>query len=327
MQKQPVNRHLVQDLDPVGRDLHRPECVLVSAAGDCYVPDWRGGVTVVRHDGSQHAWLARSPAVPLRPNAIALTPEGDFLIANLGDDGGIWRLTRDCALHPVLTHVDGQPLPPVNFVTLDDRGRLWASVSTRQRPRQRAWRADAADGFIVVSDEHGARIAADGLCYTNEVRPDPSGRWLVAVETFARRLIRFPLREDGTLGARECVCVMGDGFFPDGFAFDEAGGIWITSLVSNRLVRLSPDGTIETVIEDEDTDFVRDTEQAFAAGHMAAEHLGPIPGARLQHLTSLAFGGEDRRTVFLGSLHGTCLYRLRVSTPGVAPVHQTFPAP
>lgn len=36
------------------------------------------------------------------------------------------------------------------------------------------------------------------------------------------------------------------GFFPEGFAFDEEGGLWVTSLVSHRLVRfhLLPDRVI-----------------------------------------------------------------------------------
>ena len=51
----------------------------------------------------------------------------------------------------------------------------------------------------------------------------------------------FPFEPQATLGAAETVFSMGDGFFPDGFAFDEEGGLWVTSLVSNRLVRLHHD--------------------------------------------------------------------------------------
>ena len=77
----------------------------------------------------------------LRPNGIALTSDGAFLIANLGDDGGIWRLERSGRLAPVLLEVDGAPLPPANFVTIDEQDRIWISVSTRHAPRQQAWRA------------------------------------------------------------------------------------------------------------------------------------------------------------------------------------------
>jgi sugar lactone lactonase YvrE len=54
---------------------------------------------------------------------------------------------------------------------------------------------------------------------------------------------------------------------------------------------------------------------------MTAEHLGPIPGTLLQQLTSVAFGGPDRQTVYLGSLHASCLYRFRAKVRGAILPH------
>ena len=313
----------VSALEPCGTDLSRPECVVATASGDVFVPQWPGGVTVVRADGGTQTLRVASPALDLRPNGIALAADGSFLIANLGDDGGVWRLDRAGGLTPVLTEVDGVPLPPANFVTIDEQDRIWISVSTRLFPRQHAWRADVADGFVVVLDERGARIVADGLHYTNEVRPDPEGNWLYVVETFGRRVRRFPIRARAELGTAETVfSVPGQGFFPDGFAFDEEGGLWVTSLVSNRLLRFHGD-RIETILEDVNADFVERVEQAFESRTMTAEHLGRIPGTLLQQLTSLAFGGPDRRTVYLGSLHGSCLYRFRATLTGARLPHWT----
>lgn len=304
----------VSELEPVGRDLHRPECVLANAEGDVWVPDWRGGVTKLEADGSQVTWLATTTQ-DIRPNGIAMLPDGSFLLANLGVDGGVWRLHPNGHLVPFVTDIDGTPLPPANFVTVDRLGRAWISVSTRRVPRQNAWRPDVADGFVVLADDRGARVVADGLHYTNEVRPDPSGAWLYVVETFGKRLVRFRLADDGGLSAREMVVTLGHGCFPDGFTFDAAGGIWITSLVSNRLMRIYA-GTVETVLEDVNDEFVDAAERAFAAGEMRQDHLGVIPGTTLQQLTSVAFGGPDGRTVFLGSLHARCVYRFRAAVAG-----------
>ncbi len=178
----------------------------------------------------------------------------------------------------------------------------------------------------MLRDDHGARIVADQLHYTNEVRPDPSGVWLYAVETFGRRVVRFPIEPEGELGPAEQVVTLGRGCFPDGFAFDEEGGLWITSLVSNRLLRFA-DGRIETVLEDADDDFVDAAEAAFVAGRMNATHLGPMPRTTLQQLTSVAFGGPDRQSVYLGSLHGSCVYRFRASVRGAQAEHWAFQAP
>jgi len=301
-------------LEAHGSGLHRPECVLATRGGDVFVPEWPGGITVVRPDGRTETWLAET-TMDLRPNGIALTADGSFLIANLGDDGGIWRLERSGQLAPVLLEVDGVPLPPANFVTIDEQERIWISVSTRHAPRQQAWRSDVADGFVVLLDAGGPRIVADGLGYTNEVRPDPTGQWLYIVETFGRRVTRCPIGAHGALGTREIVFAMDDGFFPDGFAFDEEGGLWVTSLVSNRLLRFHRD-QIAIVLEDVNEAFVERVEQAYTSRTMAAEHLGRIPGTLIQQLTSVAFGGADRRTVYLGTLHGSCVYRFRSEVAG-----------
>lgn len=299
-----------RDLERVGVDLHRPECVLAHHSGDVFVSDWRGGVTRIGADGTQNTWLAQAAGIELRPNGIALTPDGSFLLANLGDSGGVWRLRRNGAIAPFLTEVEGLTLPPANFVVVDRHQRTWISVSTRQVPRQLAWRPNVADGFIVLVDGGGARIVADGLHYTNEIRLDPTGSWLYVVETFGRRLTRFRVRSDGSLRERQTVVTLGPGCFPDGFAFGPRGAIWITSLVSNRLLRFES-GSARTFLEDANAEYVDAVERAFAAGRMGAEHLGPIPGTTLQQLTSVALmnGG---RWAYLGSLHARCLYRFRI---------------
>lgn len=314
------------DMEPLGNGLQRPECVLGSPQGDVFVSDWGGGVLKVCGDGSQMSWLAQKPSIDLRPNGIAIAPDGSFLIANLGDEGGVWRLNKDGSLVPLLTEVDGIQLPPANYVTLDEQGRIWISVSTRLRPRQLAWRNDVADGFIVLIDGRGARIVADGLRYTNECRPDPSGKWLYVVETFGRRLVRFPISVDGALGLSETTVSLGPGCWPDGFAFDEEYGIWITSLVSNGLFRFDG-GSLETIIEETNRDFVEEVEQAFLNGNMRTEHLGTIPGTRLQHITSVGFGGADLRTVYIGCLHNDCIFKFRSKIPGAQPPHWKFCLP
>jgi sugar lactone lactonase YvrE len=293
----------------IGTDLHRPECVLIDPDHHLYVPDWRGGVTRIAPDGSQQTWLARNPPIELRPNGIAILPDGSFLLANLGDAGGVWQLHRDGALQPFVLEIDGKALPPANFVVRDG-DRTWISVSTTRRPRQQAWRQDVADGFIVLVDRQGARIVSDGLHYTNEVRPDPSGTWLYVIETFGRRLSRCRIAPNGDLSTPEVVVTLGHGCFPDGLAFDQTGRIWMTSLVSNRLLRF--DGhRLTTMMEDVNPAHVEAVERAFVNAEMYVEHLGPIPETRLQQLTSVAFAANGTE-LYLGSLHAECVYRAMI---------------
>ena len=311
----------LDDLTFLGQGLRRPECVLCTSDGSVFAADWAGGVTRIAPDGGQTRILAKDDDW-VRPNGVALRRDGSFLLAHLGDDsGGVFQLDRDGALRPVLTEVEGTPLPPTNYVLEDPQGRLWITVSTRLRPRILGCRGDVADGFIVLLDDEGARIVADGLGYTNEVQFDAEGRHLYVNETFGRRLSRFRVAADGTLSDYEVVAEFGSGTFPDGLAFDAEGAIWIVSIVSNRVIRVQPDGRQEVVLEDSDPAHLDWVETAYRAGELARPHLDKIESRRLRNISSLAFGGPDLRTVYLGCLLGDSLACFRSPVAGRPPLH------
>ena len=317
----------------MGAGLQRPECVLATSAGDLYMADWRGGVAHLRPDGTQalYTGLLPSRAEP-RPNGIALLQDGSFLFAHLGaEHGGVYRLWLDGRIEPWLLKVQGHSLPPTNFVLPDGLGRTWVTVSTRQRPRALGYRRSCGDGFIVCVQADGqAQVVADGLGYTNEVAVHPSGDWLYVNETFARRLSRFALHDrhgQVSLGAKEVVCEFGPGTFPDGLAFDEAGGAWVVSIVSNRLIRVAPDGTQTLWLQDSDPDHLAWVETAFDEERMDRQHLDQVKSRVLRNISSLAFTGADRRTAVLGCLLGESLasWALPVELPaGLPPAHWTF---
>jgi len=306
-----------------GESLVRPECVLATADGSIYTADWRGGVVHRAADGRQRLIRGELPSgQPVQPNGIALMADGTFLVAHLGaHDGGVWRLTRDGELTPWLRAVDGVELPPTNFVLSDVQGRVWVTVSTRHRPRAAAYRGDVADGFIVRIDGRGAEIVADGLGYTNEVAIHPDGRWLYVNETFSRCLSRFALRPDGSLGPKEVVVRFGSGTYPDGLAFDEEGHVWVVSIVSNRVLRVAPDGRVVTWLEDCDAAHLAWTEAAWTADTMGREHLDTAAGRCLRNISSIAFSGPDRRTAVLGCLLGDRLATFTAPVPGAMPAH------
>lgn len=313
----------LDDLAFVGGGLVRPECVLATRAGDLFTADWRGGVSHLRPDGSRTLYSGLLPdGSAARPNGITLCSNGNFLFAHLGDSaGGVYELGRDGSVRALVLRADGLELPPTNFVHEDAQGRIWITVSTRQVPRASAYRADVADGFIVLRDRLGARVVADGLGYTNEALPSPDGKYLYVNETFARRLTRFRIAPGGSLYAREVVAKFGAGTFPDGLAFDALGGVWITSVVSNRVIRVAPDGSQQVMLEDCDEAHLASVEQAYLAGEMGRAHLDTIKSRRLRNISSLAFGGPDLRTAYLGCLLGDAIASFRSPVPGAAPVH------
>jgi len=311
----------------IGAGLHRPECVVTNARGDVYTADWRGGVAHIGPDGGQALYRCELPGDrPARPNGIALRRDGSFLFADLGAElGGVFALSRDGTVRPFLEEIDGIALPPSNFVVEDALGRVWITVSTRSVPRARAYRRDVADGFVVQVDRRGARIVADGLGYTNEAILDARGEWLYVNETFARITSRFPVRPDSSLGRREVYVEYGPGTYPDGMAFDEDGHLWVVSIISNRVLRVAPDRTIATIVEDSDPEHVAWVEQAYAAGEIGRPHLDGVRSRMLRNISSIAFGGDDRRTAYLGCLLDDAIYAFRSPVAGLAPAHWNWP--
>lgn len=322
----------LDDLTFLGTGLQRPECVACTASGRIWVshalPGGGGGVARLDSDGRLHPLLAAS-GMPgdFMPNGWSMAPDGSFLIANLGESGGAWRLRPDGGCEPVLTEIDGMRLPSVNFVHRAEDGVVWISVSTWRAPRDRAFHRDVADGFVIRMDSAGdpasARIAADGLGYANEVKIDPSGAWLYANETMARRLSRWKLTARG-LGRRETVVEYLDGVFPDGFEFDAEGAVWCASVMSNRVVRVAPDGGQTVVLEDCEPTAVEAAMESWRDGAFTRAHMNVGATRRLANVASITFGGPDLRTAYLGSLAGGSLSTFRSPVAGAKPPHWHF---
>lgn len=318
------------DISFIGDGLARPECVLATAAGDLYAShapaDGPKGVTRVAPDGRQTLYAATSGDIPdhLVINGYSMMPDGSFLIANVGDSGGVFRLHRDGRMQAVLTEIDGRRLPSTNFANHDEQGRIWISVSTWHEPRDLAFRRGVADGFIILIDGRGPRIVADGIGFTNENKVDPSGRWLYVHETWGRRLSRQPIRDDNSLGPRETVAEYGDGIFPDGFEFDAEGGVWCTSVVSNRIVRVAPDGEQQLVYDTADPDLVAEAEAAYAEDRFDRSILNKGHAHALGNCASIGFGGPDLKTAYVGSLACPRIACFRSPVAGAVPAHWHF---
>ena len=312
----------------IGNDLVRPECVLTTRSGNHYVSDFRGGITQINARQQQTFYGGGEVAGYglLKPNGIALLQDGSFLVAHLGDkQGGIFKITRDSKITPFLTEIDGEPIPPSNFVHLDHQGRIWITISTRKIPRATAYRSDIKDGFIIVVDSDGARIVADNIGYTNEVYVTTQGNELYVNATFSRELIRYTIAPDNSLISPQVVCKFGHGVFPDGLTMDVNGHLWVSSIVSNRIIRVNPeDGTQTVIIEDCDAEHLKWVERAYKIHGMGRPHLDNIKSTVLQNISSLAFGGKDLSTIYLGCLLGKQLASCQSYTQGMPPAHWDF---
>lgn len=334
-EKRPPNPLKGWQVDPgairsIGRDLSRPECVLAERDGSLWAANSRGGVMHIRPDGSQRLVAppgAQSAAqsdllTGTLPNGLAFARNGDILIANFGADA-LELMTRDGESRTLYDSIDGVPLGKVNFVLRDSKDRLWITISTKRNPWSEAIRPDLADGYVVLIDGKGPRIAAGGFHFTNEIRLDASEEWLYVAETCARRVTRLRVADDGSLHDREIYgpSSLGAGVL-DGIAFDAYGNLWGTMIFADALVAITPEGDLLKLFEDGDRDATARFDAEFDAGQgVSPETMAATGGTVAPWLTSLTFGGADLRTVYLGSLKATTLPYFTSPVAGLAMVH------
>ena len=319
----------------IGHDLQRPECILAERDGTLWSADARGGLVRIRPDGSREIITQKSAITFAKaiddeqrftqgtlPNGLAMARNGDFLIANFGNDC-LELMTREGESRTLIDSIDGAPIGKVNFVLRDLHDHIWITVSTRIKNWMTAMRPDIADGYIALYDGRGLRVVADDLAFTNEIRLDANEEWMYAVETTGQRVSRFRVGPDGTLTSREVFgpTRLGPGGFPDGIAFDAFGNLWGTLVMADILFAITPDGEYREILNDGDADMTRRMDARFHAGTLTPQEMLQWGGTLAPWFASVTFGGADLKTVYIGSLRGSRIPHFRSPVAGLPMVH------
>lgn len=314
-----IEPFLPANLTQIGGGLNRPECVLAASDGSLYTGDWTLGIARIAPDGTTGpAVEADLIAQGFRPNGIALTADDDFLFANMGRAGGVWRVGRRGAARPFATELDGTAVPRTNFVLVDG-DRAWITISSLGRKHDH-FTAEENTGQILLVHDGNVTVAAEGLNWTNELRLSPDGKYLFVNETFACRTTRYDVAADGLLSNPVRITYPGD-TYPDGMAFDAEGALWIVCVISNRLIRIAPDMTWTVVFEDVDRSELDAIASAHAEGRLTWDQISHSRGSRVSNLSSIAFGGPDLKTLYLGGLGNREVQVLRSPVAGMPMEH------
>jgi gluconolactonase len=306
----------LSDLTFTGHDLVRPESVLAQPDGTLWISDGRGGVTRINPNGEQQ-FLG---GLGGEPNGLAMADDGSLLVANMA--GSLQRIYPDGRTEEVLTGIDGEKFSCVNFVFIDSKQRLWLSISTRDPVWWNAVASPRPDGYVVLLDDKGARIVADGIYFTNEARLDAKEEYLYVAETMQARILRYRVQPDGSLSDREVFGPdgLGPGAYVDGFTFDAEGNIWVTTVVRNGVGIITPDGDYHVVFEEANEAHLMSFGEKLAQGTGQPTDMLAAAGKTLQLVTSVTFAGPDLRTVYIGSLGMNTLPTFRSPVPGL-PMH------
>lgn len=281
------------DISQFSHDLHRPEGAMVARDGTVWAADERGGCARIAPDG-EHTLVGDLGGMP---NGICLDTNGDVIVANIGN-GQVQRLHPDGRHEVLATHADGRALKAPNFPYVDSKGRIWVSHSTDAEPRRPAIWEPRPDGAIAVIEDGNVRLAATEVYFANGFTLDAKEEYLYIAETSTIRIMRFPVRADGTLGPREQFGPhLGENSYPDGCSFDQAGNLWVTMPFRNAIGVLTPEADWHILLDDPS-------------------------GAVLPRPSNLCFGGDDLCTAYVGNLEGTTLPSFRAPHPGMPLVHQ-----
>lgn len=297
-------------LRKVGLGLQRPEDVVVGRDGRVWAADQASACAEILPDGR----LRRLGQAGGAPNGINMDGQGRIVIANFGlgtaPTGPLQRLDPQTgALEVLCAAVDGRPLLASNYPIVDRHGNIWCSHSTYDR--EASWKG-LADGFVYrVRPDGRAERMADGFQFANGLALDADESYLYLCQTIGRDIVRMPIRQDGTLGPAERYGpVLGEPAFPrptpeqratfgapDGCGFDQEGNLWVTLVLANKVVAITPAGKVETIIHD------------------ATASIMDWP-------TNVAWGGPDLRDLYIGSVRKDYVVHTRSPVPGLPLIHQ-----
>ena len=337
MDRNPIDGFEVdpESIGYVGEGLQRPECILAERDGTLWSADARGGVVRIdaatgeqelihQQSDSRFAEAAddaeRFTSGTL-PNGLAFASDGDILISNFGTDR-LERMTRSGESMVMHDSVDGEPIGKVNFVIRDSKDRIYMTISTMIVNWMEAISPNVADGRIVLVDERGIRVVADGLAFTNEIRLDAAEEWMYIAETCGKRVSRMRVQPDGSLSDYEVFGPSDTGALIDGIAFDSFGNLWGTHVFNDHIFAITPDGDLRILLDDDRGSAAgRAFLDAFHRDEATPEQMLAAGGAIAPWTASVTFGGPDLRTVYVGSLRGTTIPFFRSPVAGLPMVH------
>lgn len=243
----------------------------------------------------------------------SLTLEEKF---KLGAATGFDRLDVDTGAIEVLAdQIDGIPLVSSNYPHVDSQGRIWVTHST-SRSGGGAFSGDP-DGFLFRIETDGSlTMLATEISFANGVTLDPQEENAYVCSTMGCHVLRFPINADGTLGEREVygpqlgktvedLAAMrpltaeqrGELGLTDGCGFDQEGNLWVTLPMSNKVVAITPQFEVVTMIED-------------------------LEGEIMQAPTNVSWGGDDMCDLYVGSIRSNYVVHARSPIPGEPLVHQ-----
>lgn len=222
----------------------------------------------------------------------------------------VTRTEEDGTITVLADRIDGKRFNQPNDLTVDSKGRIYFSDPRYGNTAGKDIVDDKGqiiEGVYRIDDEKKVtRIIGRELERPNGVLVSADDRYLYVADNNndkvggARKLYRFDLREEGTvdLASKKLLHDWGKGRGPDGIKQDIKGRLY----VAGGLNKPNPPA--------EPAEDVKGGIYVFSPEGKLLTFL-PVPK---DEVTNCAFGGEDRKTLYITA--GGTLYSIRATTPG-----------
>ena len=259
--------------------LDHPEGVAVHPDGSVWCGGERGQIFRIDPDGRSIEEVGSTGGFAL---GLAFDRTAEHLYVCDLKHAAVFRL--ETASGRVERFTDGSPAGPFkipNYPAFDPEGRLYVSDSHE-------FGKPGPGVFRIEPDGKGELWYDRDVTFANGLALSPDGSALYVAETFASRVFRIPIRDDGSAGEREDVADT-PGSLPDGLAFDVEGNLYVGCYEPSHVLRIDPDGTVRVLWHD-------------------------VTAHTLAHPTNLAFRGTTMFTANLGRWH---LTRIEVGIEGL----------
>ena len=258
--------------------LDHPEGVAVHRDGSVSCGGERGQIFRIDPGGTSLEEVASTGGFCL---GMAFDPEDNLFVCDLKHAAVFKVETRTGRVDRFAVGAPGRPFRIPNYPAFDTEGRLYVSDSHDfDRP---------GPGIFRLGPESTCELWYErDLVFANGLALSPDAAYLYVVETFANRISRIAIRDDGSAGERESFART-PGAWPDGLAFDVEGHLYVGCYEPSQVLRIGPGGAVEILFRE------------------WSAHL-------LAHPTNLAFRGSTMFTANLGRWH---LTRIEVGAEGM----------
>ncbi len=212
--------------------------------GTCWFSDIGGG-KVYRIDAALGVAQVVLSGLP-GPSGLGWTSGGDMLIAAL-HDSTVYRVGPDGKARPFVGPEQHGASGTNDMATAQGRSYVTCSGYVLEQGDDGTAPPKPTGSILLIDHATGScQTVASGYYMPNGVAVTPDGATLIVAELYARRVLKFPILSDGTLG--EATVFAEFDHIVDGLCLDAEGGLWLGTGL-DRFQRVDATGKPAGVVE------------------------------------------------------------------------------